>query len=41
MIKLHFYFWFEGWDADCYEAIDEQMVTVNLSLSTKNPTDDE
>jgi len=40
MIKLHFSFWFEGWDADCFEAIDDQMVSVNLSFSTKNPNDE-
>ena len=39
MIKLHFNFWFEGWDADCFEAIDNQSVSVNLNFSTKNPNE--
>ena len=39
MIKLHFSFWFEGWDADCYEAINDQPVSVSLNFSTKNPNE--
>ena len=39
MIKMHFNFWFEGWDADCFEAINDQPVSVNLNFSTKNPNE--
>ncbi len=39
MIKLHFNYWFEGWDSDCFEAINDKPVTVNLNFSTKNPND--
>lgn len=40
MIKMHFNFWFEGWDSDCFEGIDSQRVDINLSFSTKNPKDE-
>lgn len=39
MIKFTVYFWFEGWDPDCYAAIDNKPVTLNLEFSTKNPND--
>ncbi|MCR5349583.1 MAG: hypothetical protein K6E20_01180 [Acholeplasmatales bacterium] len=39
MIKLHFAFWFEGWDSDCFEAINDVPVSVNLSFSTKDPNE--
>lgn len=39
MIKLHFAFWFEGWDADCFEAINDKAVSVSLNFSTKNPNE--
>ena len=39
MIKMHFCFWFEGWDSDCFEAINNQPVTVNLNFSTKDPNE--
>lgn len=34
MMKLSFYFWFEGWDADCYNVINKQPVSINLNFST-------
>ncbi len=33
MMKLTFYFWFEGWDADCHELIDRRAVTLNLNFA--------
>ena len=40
MIKMHFTFWFEGWDSDCFEAINDQPVSVNLNFSTKDPNEE-
>ncbi len=34
-IKFRVYFWFEGWDADCFEVIDRKNVKINLSFSNK------
>lgn len=34
MMKLTFYFWFEGWDADCFEVINKKPVSINLIFST-------
>lgn len=34
MIKMTIYFWFEGWDADCFDVIDRNPVTLNLNFST-------
>ncbi len=39
MVKFTFCFWFEGWDSDCYMAVDNKTVNVNLEFSTKNPND--
>lgn len=39
MVKLTFSFWFEGWDSDCFEAINNQMVNISLRFSTKNPNE--
>ncbi|MGM9970107.1 MAG: hypothetical protein ACI35S_06905 [Anaeroplasma sp.] len=33
MMKLTIYFWFEGWDADCFEVIDNSPVTFNLNFT--------
>ena len=38
-IKFRVYFWFEGWDADCFEVIDRRSVNVNLAFSNKGPSD--
>lgn len=39
MIKIHFSFWFEGWDSDCFEAINDLPVALSLNFSTKNPNE--
>ncbi|MCR5112630.1 MAG: hypothetical protein K6A63_01695 [Acholeplasmatales bacterium] len=39
MIKFRIYFWFEGWDSDCFEVIDRKTVNVNLLFSNKAPFD--
>ena len=36
MMKMTIYFWFEGWDADCFNVIDRKPVTLNLNFSTNN-----
>ena len=33
-VKLTIYFWFEGWDADCFEIIDAVNVKINLNFAT-------
>lgn len=33
MMKMTIYMWFEGWDSDCYFAIDRKPVTLNLNFS--------
>lgn len=33
-IKITVQFWFEGWDSDCFAIINDQKVTINLTLST-------
>ncbi len=38
-IKFRIYFWFEGWDADCFEVIDRRNVNITLSFSNKAPYD--
>lgn len=35
MVKFRFYFWFEGWDGDCIDAINNVPVSMNLVFSTK------
>lgn len=39
MVKFRIYFWFEGWDSDCFSVIDRRTVNVNLSFSNKAPFD--
>ena len=39
MMKFRIYFWFEGWDSDCFEVIENRNVNVNLSFSNKAPYD--
>ena len=29
-LKMTVYFWYEGWDADCFDALSGQSVTINL-----------
>ena len=33
-MKITVDFWFEGWDADCFEIINRSPVTLNLVFST-------
>jgi hypothetical protein len=33
-LKITTYFWFEGWDADCFDIINAINVEVNISLTT-------
>ena len=33
-VKVTVYFWFEGWDADCFEIIDAVMVRLNLEFAS-------
>lgn len=33
MMKLTIYFWFEGWDADCFDVINKSPVSINLKFS--------
>ena len=35
MVKFRIYFWFEGWDGDCIDALNDIPVTLNLVFSTK------
>lgn len=35
MIKYRIFFWAEGWDSDCFDAINGIPVTLNLEFSTK------
>lgn len=39
MAHFRIYFWFEGWDSDCFDVIDNQIVSINLAFSTKDPND--
>ena len=36
MMKMTIYFWFEGWDADCFKAVGGSPVTLNIELSISN-----
>ena len=38
-MKFRIYFWFEGWDADCFDVVDRRIVNINLSFSNKAPSD--
>lgn len=33
MMKMTVYFWFEGWDADCFDVINKSPVSINLKFS--------
>lgn len=35
MIKVRFYFWLEGWDADCFNALSGATASFSIYLSTK------
>ncbi len=34
-MKISVHLWFEGWDADCIKAIEEQPISLNLSFTSK------
>ena len=36
MAKITVYLWFEGWDADCFNVINNSPVKLNISLSMSN-----
>ena len=36
MMKITAYFWFEGWDADCFNAINLSPVDINITLNMIN-----
>ena len=40
MARFRVFFWFEGWDSDCFDIIDSKVVTLNLQFSTKSPLED-
>ncbi len=40
MSRFRIYFWFEGWDPDCFDVLDHKTVTLNLSFSTKSPNEE-
>ncbi len=37
-MKITVYFWFEGFDADCFQFIDNKNVTIDLAFSTDKET---
>lgn len=39
-VKITVYFWFEGWDADCFEIIDAVNVRLNLEFAADSNKDD-
>ena len=41
MVKFTMYFWFEGWDADCFNAMDSKNVSIYITLSNVSPVDDD
>ena len=41
MVKFVIYFWFEGWDADCFNAMDSKNVSIYITLSNVSPIDDD
>ena len=38
-IKLTIFFWYEGWDADCFEIINGQNTNINLVFATDQVQD--
>ena len=36
MMKVSVYFWFEGWDADCFPAINHSIVNININFMMRN-----
>lgn len=40
MMKMTVYFWLEGWDADCFNVVGGSPMTLNVSMSIKQPDKD-
>ena len=40
MMKMTIYFWFEGWDADCFPAINASPVTINIDFALSPSEED-
>ncbi len=40
MVCLRIYFWYEGWDSNCFEIIDNKKITLNLEFNTKGPNEE-
>ena len=40
MMKITTYFWFEGWDADCFNSINASIVDFNITLLMSNEDED-
>ena len=36
MMKMTIYFWFEGWDADCWNAINASPVNIDITFLPRN-----
>ena len=36
MMKITCYFWFEGWDSDCFPVLNASPVFINLGFSMVN-----
>ena len=36
MMKMTIYFWFEGWDSDCFPVINHSPVNINIGLMMNN-----
>lgn len=36
MMKMSVYFWFEGWDADCFPVINHSPVDININFMMRN-----
>lgn len=36
MMKMTVYFWFEGWDSDCFAVIDRSSVSLSISIGVAN-----
>lgn len=39
MLKMTVYFWFEGWDADCFDVIDRSPVAISIGLTAYKEND--
>ena len=39
MMKMTIYFWFEGWDSDCFDVIDRSPVSISINLVAAKATE--